>query len=153
MSTPGRRILVLYHSSSGNTRRAAELVAQGAFGVEGVSVETIPADTYDPDILERMDGIAVGSPDFFSYVAGEVKCFFDRAYRDTRVDGKPFVAFGTHGGGGKVVEVLEKLSTSVGLVRVCPGVIVKGRPGPEDEERLRELGRALGMRLLKGSEE
>ncbi len=153
MSTPGRRILVLYHSSSGNTRRAAELVAQGAFGVEGVSVETVPADMFDPDILDRMDGIALGSPDFFSYVSGEVKCFFDRVYRDTRVDGKPFVAFGTHGGGGKVVKVLERLSTSVGLVRICPGVLVKGQPGTKDEARLRDLGRALGLRLSKGSEE
>ncbi len=118
-----------------------------------MSVETVPADTFDPDILDRIDGIAVGSPDYFSYVAGEVKCFFDRVYRDTRVDGKPFVAFGTHDGGGKVLEVLERLSMSVGLVRIFPGVLVKGRPGPKDEERLRALGHALGLRLSKGSDE
>ncbi len=60
------------------------------------------------------DGVAIGTPDYFSYVAGTVKTFFDDIYlwdqSGKPVKGKPAVLFFSCGGGGKVRQPFESLA-------------------------------------------
>ena len=70
-----KTILVVYHSQEkGNTHRMAELVAQGCREVEGVDVRMINVNEQrvDMDAAEQADAYALGSPDYFSYVAGNL---------------------------------------------------------------------------------
>lgn len=94
------KILVIYHSQSGNTKAAAELVAKGAQSVEGADVKIKQALKTTSDDLLNCDAIAVGSPDYFGYMAGGLKDFFDRTYYPTQgqVTDKPCAIFVTHGG-------------------------------------------------------
>jgi len=139
------RILVVYHSQSGNTKAAAEAVARGASAVEGTEVEIkggLEAATED---LLNCDGIAVGTPDYFSYMAGGLKDFFDRTYYPTQgqVTDKPCAIFVTHGGGGKAVESVKSICGSFKFRIVGEPVLVKNRPEGEAENQLLELGKAL----------
>ncbi len=136
-------IYVIYHSDTGNTHRLAELVAEGARSVSGTEVRLVNAAELDLAEAARADGYAIGSPDYFSYVAGQVKTFFDKVLYDERFKGKPYVGFGTHGGGAKVLECIERLAKAVGLKRAAPGLQVKGRPADADAPQARALGRAL----------
>ena len=66
-----------------------------------------------------MDAVAVGSPDYYSYIAGGVKMFFDDWYiakgkDDTGLLDKPVAVFYSHGGGGKVRAPLEQLCAKLG---------------------------------------
>ena len=75
-----KRILIVYHSQEkGNTRKMAELVAAGCRQVKGVEVELV--NTNDTrvslDAAEAADAYALGSPDYYSYMAGGLKMFFD----------------------------------------------------------------------------
>jgi len=47
------------------------------------------------------DAIAIGTSEYFSYMAGGVKDFFDRCFYPTqgKVTGKPCAIFVTHSGG------------------------------------------------------
>ena len=60
------------------------------------------------------DGIGLGTPDYYSYVAGTIKTFFDDLWLWDRagepVKGKPAALFFSHGGGGRVRERLEFFS-------------------------------------------
>ena len=76
-----------------------------------------------------------------------MKAFFDKILYDERFHGKRYVGFGTHGGGAKVLGVLEKLAESCKLKQVAPGVLVKGAPEGEDVEKGRALGKALAEAL------
>ena len=138
------KILVVYHSDTGNTRRAAELVAEGAAEAEGAEVEMLEAMEADNEAVVAAAGVAVGSPDYYSYMAGQVKVFFDRVFhvRD-RLSGKPCAAFITHGGGGKALDSVVGLCGSVNMELVAEGLSVKGIPSGADEEACRELGRKL----------
>jgi len=60
------------------------------------------------------DGVALGTPDYFSYIAGTIKTFFDDIYlwdkSGESVKGKPAVLFFSHGGGGRGREPFEYLA-------------------------------------------
>ena len=135
-------ICVLFHSDTGNTQALAEQVAEGA-KTAGAKVTLMPAANLDMDALAAADALAIGSPDYFSYAAGSIKTFFDRAYSDKRFVDKPCVCFGTHGGGAKVLDVLEKLAKACNLRQAAPGLLVQGKPKPADADKAKALGAAL----------
>ena len=139
------KILIVYHSQSGNTKAAAEAVAQGAEQVSGSQViikEGLHATVED---LLSCDAIAVGTPDYFSYMAGGLKDFFDRTYYPTQgsVTDKPCGIFVTHGGGGKAVESVKKICTTFKFNIISSPVLVKGRPNSEARAALANLGKIL----------
>jgi len=138
-------VLVIYHSGGGNTRKLAECVAEGARSAAGAKVTVVPAAEVDYDAAADADGLAIGSPDYFSYVAGAVKTFFDTVLYDERFKGKPCATFGTHGGGAKVLGVLDHLVGAVKLAPVGAGVLVKGAPDAAGAD----AGRALGKKLAE----
>ena len=145
-----KRILIVYHSQEkGNTRKMAELVAKGCRSVGGVEVELVNVNESRVDVAaaERADGYALGSPDYFTYMAGGLKQFFDdlclASWAGRKVKGKPYVAFLTHGGGGGAIESVEKLAKAMELVQVAPSVVSKGAPAGALVEKSVELGKAL----------
>ena len=56
------KILILYHSASGNTAKMAALVAEGAAAVPGMDVRLREVDVATADDVVWCDGLAVGSP-------------------------------------------------------------------------------------------
>ena len=152
-----KKILVVYHSQEkGNTHRMAELVARGCGQVEGVSVELINVNETRAtmDAAESADGYALGSPDYFNYVAGNLKQFFDDILLADRqgknTTKKPCVAFLTHGGGGLAIDSLEQLAKSCKLSQVAPSVVCKGAPETEtDVAAAIELGRKLAEHVAE----
>jgi NAD(P)H dehydrogenase (quinone) len=151
-----KKILIVYHSQQhGNTRQMAELVAQGCRQVEGVDVRLINVNEsrVDMDALEAADGLALGSPDYFSYMAGGLKQFFDDAllgsYKGKMTMGKPYVAFLTHGGGGSAIESIQRLARSLKYREVAPPVLSKRAPEGESAALAVELGQALAAAVVK----
>ncbi len=148
------KILVVYHSQQrGNTRKMAELVAEGCRQVEGVEVEMVSVneERVDMDAAEAADAYALGSPDYFSYVAGGLKQFFDDIYIANQagrgVAGKPCVLFLTHGGGGRAIDSLEKLAKAMKLEPVAPSLSCQGAPSGEAAEQAVALGKALAQEI------
>ncbi|MGQ9662205.1 MAG: flavodoxin family protein [Kiritimatiellia bacterium] len=139
-------VLIVYHSLSGNTKAAAEAVADGArkAGAKVVLKDGLEAGTED---LLGCDALAVGSPDYFSYMAGAVKDFFDRTFYPTQgqVTGKPCGIFVTHGGGGKAVESLKRICTSFKFNLISAPVLVENRPNQAAIEKLKALGKMLAQ--------
>lgn len=144
------KVLIVYYSLGGNTKFAAEAVAEGCRekGAEVVLKTGTEADEKD---LLKCDGIAIGTPDYFSYMAGGLKAFFDRTYYPTqgRVAGKPYVGFVTHGGGGKAITSIESICSFFKFRKVAEPVLVKNRPSENNIIRLKELGYALVASIKK----
>ncbi len=150
-------ILVVYHSQEkGNTRRMAELVAEGCGQVSDIEVQAVNVneERVDMEAAEAADGYALGSPDYFTYMAGGLKQFFDDLclanWAGKKVTEKPYVAFLTHGGGGGAIESIEKLAKSMKLVKVADSVVCKGAPEGADAEASVALGRALAEHMAGG---
>src|SRR4030042_2234874 len=102
------KIIVIYHSEQfGNTKALAEALAEGAREA-GAQVELINTNERRVTLEEFLaaDAVALGTPDYFSYLAGTIKTFIDDLYlwdqSGKKGKGKPAAFFFSHGGGGKV---------------------------------------------------
>ncbi|HIE03403.1 MAG TPA: flavodoxin [Candidatus Latescibacteria bacterium] len=143
------KVLIVYHSQGGNTEAAARAVAEGVRS-EGAEAVVKRAAEAGVDDLLSCDAVCFGTPDYFSYMAGMLKDFFDRTFYPTqgKVDDVPCGIFVTHGGGGSAWESVDRTCRSFRLRRVADPVLVRGKPDEEAEGRLRELGSALAKAAL-----
>ncbi len=140
------RVLVVYHSLGGNTRKMAEAVADGARSVAGTEVTVKTGLEAGIDDLLACDAIALGSPDYFGYMAGGLKDFLDRTYYPSqgKVAGKPAVAFGSAGGPSDVI--LRCLDSALGWFKfrkVADDVGASGGVAAGVIVECKELGRKL----------
>lgn len=94
------KILVLYHSNSGNTEKMAHLVAAGARSVPGMEVRTRSVTEATPEDVTWCDGIACGSPTNMGLISWQMKQFWDDTMRSSwmKIDGKLACAFSSSGG-------------------------------------------------------
>jgi len=148
-----KKVMVIYHSQqSGNTKKMAELVGEGA-KASGAEVELINVNENRADMarVEKADGLALGTPDYFSYMAGGMKQFFDDALIADRagrkIKGKPCVIFVTHGGGGVASESMERLAKSLEFKQIGKPLLSRGAPSGELIEQSKALGKALAEAL------
>lgn len=142
------KILVLYHSQSGRTARLAREVAEGVSAVDGVELALKTAAQAGLDDLLACHGLAIGSPEYFGYMAGAVKDFFDRTYELARgrkeVFKKPYVVFVSAGNDGSgALGHIERIALGFQLKKVQEPVIAVGEITPEHLERCRLLGQTL----------
>ena len=149
-----KKIIIVYHSQeAGNTKAMAELVAEGCRQVPNVQVSMVNTNEsrVNMDEVAAADGLALGSPDYFSYVAGGLKQFFDDAllaiWAGKPIKGKPYVGFVTHGGGGSAIKSLESLAKSCELEKVAESVLSRGKPSGDAAQAAKALGRQLALKL------
>jgi multimeric flavodoxin WrbA len=145
------KVLIVYHSMSGNTEAAAKAVEKGARQVEGVEVVLKKALEATVEDLLECDAIAIGTPDYFSYMAGALKDFFDRTFYPThgKVNDKPYFAFVTHGGGGRALDSVERIANAFNFKKAVEPVLVQGRPDEKAEAKLMDAGKKLAE-IAKG---
>jgi NAD(P)H dehydrogenase (quinone) len=92
------KILILYFSKSGNTKKLAQAVQNGVRDA-GASCELRPVHAVRIAALEKYDGIILGSPTYYGQMAAEMKKFIDQSVRlHGRLSGKVGGAFTTAGG-------------------------------------------------------
>jgi NAD(P)H dehydrogenase (quinone) len=73
------RILIAYHSETGNTEAFAKAVRQGAASVGGVEVVIRKTADAGAEEVVRADGILLGAPVYWSSLSAEAKRFLDRS--------------------------------------------------------------------------
>lgn len=101
------KVLVLYDTASGNTRKMAEQVVKGAECVPGTEVRLKSVDEATADDILWCDGIAVGSPTNMGTLSWRMKRWWDEVGGSVwgKVDGKIGCAFSSSGGWGGGAEL------------------------------------------------
>lgn len=142
------RILVVYHSQTGNTQTMAESVANGANSIEDVDVVLKKAEEATLEDLLGCDGLALGSPEYFGYMAGMIKDFFDRTYNDAREQSKifkkPYVVFISAGNDGRgALKSIERICTGYQFKKVYDPVVARGEIDLNVLTKCKELGKII----------
>jgi NAD(P)H dehydrogenase (quinone) len=121
------KIFILYDSKSGNTKKMAGLVSQGALSVSETEVRFRSVAEASVDDLLWCDGIAVGSPTYVGLVSGPMKLWWDNAVKGAwgKVDGKIGCAFASSGGRGGGAELVCQ---SIATILLNFGMFVFGIP-------------------------
>jgi len=158
------KVLVTYHSVSGNTERMAEAVVDGAKMVPGTQVVLKRVGQVTADDLFSADAVIVGSPVYWSNMSGEVKTFFDNwqfkfgVFPEFKMKNKVGAAFATGGqiSSGKEVTMLTILAAMLGnqMIVVSAGgafgasATTEGDSPGIDKKELADA-RALGQRVAE----
>jgi NAD(P)H dehydrogenase (quinone) len=116
------KVLVTYHSLSGNTERMAEAVVNGVKSVSDAEALLKRVGKVTADDLFSADAVVVGSPVYWSNMSGEVKTFFDNwqfkfgVFPEFKMKNKIGAAFATGGqvSSGKEVTMLTILAAMLG---------------------------------------
>jgi flavorubredoxin len=140
-----KKILVVYHSQTGNTEAMAKAIADGAKAA-GATVSLKKAGSADVSDLLDCDAVVIGTPNYFSYMAGMVKDFFDRVWATVRgqMENKPYAVFGSYGGGGlPAIESVEKICDGLGMKKMFDSLGVVRQPTRENLKVCKELGKKL----------
>ena len=149
------KILIVYHSQSGNTRKMAEKAAEGARSIEDVAVFLKMASEATLEDLLACDGLVIGSPEYFGYMAGMVKDFFDRTYNEARhrkeIFKKPYAVFISAGNDGTgALNHIERICLGYQFKKVLAPVIAKGEIDGAILAQCEELGKTIAAGCREG---
>lgn len=102
-----KKILILYHSNSGNTKAMAQLIANGAGASKQAEIKIKSIEQASDDDIFWCDGLAVGCPTNLGTLSWPMKKFWDDHSRNLwgKIDGKIACAFSsaaTYGGGSEL---------------------------------------------------
>lgn len=148
-----KRLLVVYHTQSGNTGRLAEAVVRGARRV--AEAETVVKRAFDAgvDDLLACDALLLGTPENFGYMSGALKDFFDRTYYpcEGKLTALPYAVFVSAGNDGTgAVREIERIARGYGWKAVADAVIVRKLVTDDALVQCEELGEAIASGLALG---
>jgi flavorubredoxin len=141
------KVLIIYHSLSGNTEKMANAVREGAASA-GATVNLKKAADADADDMLDCDAVVMGTASYFGYEAGMMKDYFDRTFFTLKgkVDNKPYGVFGSYGGGGEVaIDSLAKLCETLGLKRAADNVGAQREPSSDALQQCKALGAKMAV--------
>ena len=152
------KVLVLYYSKGGNTRKLAEAIAEGANQVDGIEAVLRHTRDVTKNDFVSAGGLIVGSPVYFGTMAAQLKQVLDEFVGVRRkMENKVGAAFATAGdaSGGK-----ETTMMSIIQALLIYGMIIVGDPfsatghygtacvGAPEADSL-DNGRKLGRRVAE----
>lgn len=151
--TPPKRLLVVFHSQSGNTETLAHAVVRGARRETGVEVDLRRAFDAGVSDLLACDGLLLGTPENFGYMSGALKDFFDRTYYpcEGHLQGLPYAVFVSAGNDGSgAVREIDRIARGYGWRRMAEPLIVRGAIQDAACAEAEGLGEAFASALAMG---
>jgi NAD(P)H dehydrogenase (quinone) len=117
------KVLVVYYSKSGNTKKMAEMIAE-SIKKEGIEAALKDVSDVKVDELLEYDAIIIGSPTYYGTMAAEIKKLFDQSVKfHGKLDGKIGGAFASSANiaGGNETTILDILNAML-----IHGMIIQG---------------------------
>lgn len=136
---------VIYWSQTGNTQKAAELIAKG-IEEAGKNAEVVELGNISVDDLKDEQVIIFGSPaqGAEELEDSQVEPFVQSL--EGKIQGKKVALFGTWGWGeGEYLNELEERIKSYGGELVAPSVSVMESPEGDDEQKFIDFGKLIAQ--------
>lgn len=153
-STRPHLLLIYAGHAGGRTHAMVEAVKQGVAGAgEDVELRALPALEAGLDDLLWAQGLLIGTPEHFGYMAGAIKDFFDRTFYPAqgRVDALPYAIFVSAGNDGTgAVSSIERIALGYRWKRCAEPLIVLGELSDAERHRCAELGQTVAAGLALG---
>ena len=158
------RILVAYHSESGNTEKMAAAIARGAQSVEGAAAVVKRVNEVRKEDLAACDAVALGSPVHMGDAAWQVRQAISRwamefGFWESRALGNKAAAVfatGAAPSNGKELTMMSLSAglTQLGMVLVTPygslgASATTSKPDPGVDEAELKIAETLGRRLAE----
>ncbi|MFH1958457.1 MAG: flavodoxin domain-containing protein [bacterium] len=147
------RVIVIYYSRSGNTKKMAELVGKGVV-TAGAECEVKEVGKVKASDLLNYDGIIIGSPTYYGGMASEIKKLLDESVSlHGGLEGRVGGAFSSAAniGGGNETTILDIINAMLIHGMVIQGTHTGDHYGPvsigHPDSRVEKQCVALGKRV------
>jgi len=150
-------VLVAYDTKYGNTKNAAEAIAQGLQATREIRATVVSIKDVDVKAVPTFDAFLVGSPNHIGGPTGTFKGFIKRLGK-LKLQGKRVAVFDTYIGDQfekamkKMEEHIRKKAPSLTLVTPGLSIEVAGMKGPIVDGELpkcQEFGKRFAAQLRK----
>lgn len=153
-SSRPRLLLIHAGHAGGRTHAMVDAVKQGvADAGEDIELRVLPALAAGVDDLLWANGLLIGTPEHFGYMAGAIKDFFDRTFYPAqgRVEALPYAIFVSAGNDGSgAVTSIERIASGYRWKQCAEPLVVKGDLSAADLQRCCELGQTFAAGLALG---
>lgn len=139
------RFLIVYNSTTGNTKALADAIAEGA---RSLKLDTDVVDAFDvkPEDILAADATGFGVPTFNYHAARPIlKLLDDLEGKD--VKGKLAIVFGSYGWSGQGAPVVAERLRQMGFRVLDPVIRVKHKPSDNELDGCQLLGKDVAMHL------
>ena len=148
-----KKLLILFHSQSGNTRQLAKAVLEGAKQEPDIECRYKTAAEGTLEDLLWADGLLFGTPENFGYMSGMLKDFFDRTFypAEPYAINLPYAVFISAGNDGTGAErEIDRIANGYPLRKVAETLICRGEVSAEHLQQAEELGASMAAGLALG---
>ena len=141
------KVVVVYLSTSGNTKAMADAIVEGAVSrnVDAVSMNFHEANIED---LKSADAIAVGSSTFHYKMLPPMEKFIESLSK-LNAKGKVGAAFGSYGWSGEAPVMIAEKMRALGMNVIDPVLRIQYAPAEKDLEECKRLGKDLANKVKK----
>jgi len=150
-----KRLLIIHGGhAGGRTHRLVAAVHGGVQAGDGsIEVRKLPALEAGVDDLLWAQGLLIGTPEHFGYMAGAVKDFMDRTFYpvEGKVDALPYAVFVSAGNDGLgAVTSIERIALGYKWKKIAEPIIVRGDITQAHLQQCAELGQTMAAGLTLG---
>lgn len=114
------KLAVIYDSKSGNTKKAAEWIAEGMSALSGIEVRSFHFQSLDEAFVKEAKGVVIGSPSYLAIMTPELHGWLLSSGGKLQLGGKMGGAFATeqftHGGGTLVIQSILNMEMENGML-------------------------------------
>jgi len=150
------KVIVVYESKYGNTKRVAKTIMEGVREVQGAKTVVNELKEVDLNKIAEYDVILIGSPNHYGGPTKSVSEFIDKLEK-LNLDGRHFAVFDTYLGKGFFEKAAKRMEKRInekvpGLKQIAPmlSIAVQGSMGPIVEGELpkcKEFGKKIATQL------
>ena len=143
------KLLILYYSRTGNTKKMAKAVAEGAKTIPNVDVKLKYYAT--PGELAEADAIILGTPTYHHDTTLDMKNLLEEAaVREINLKDKIGATFGSYGWSGEAPDLLlEIMKNRFKMKTIQPSLRIRYTPDEKGLEECRKLGKNVAEKIAK----
>lgn len=119
------KLSIIYDSKTGNTKQAAEWIADGMNSVPGANAKAFSIHEVDETFVRESDGVVIGSPSYAANMTPDMRTWLLESAIKLGLSGKLGGAFATvqytHGGGELVIQSILTTELVYGMLCYSSG--------------------------------
>ena len=144
------KLVVIYLSTSGNTKKMADAIAEGARS-RNVDAETVNFHEARIEVIKAADAIAIGSSTFYYKMLPPMEKFIE-SLEKAKVADKVGAAFGSYGWSGEAPVMIAEKMRALGMKVIDPVLRIQYEPAEKDLEECKRLGKDIAAKVKKTAE-
>ncbi len=141
------KVVVVYLSTSGNTKAMADAIAEGARS-RNLDAKAVNFHEVRVEELKDADAIAIGSSTFYYKMLPPMEKFLE-SLEKAKINAKVGAAFGSYGWSGEAPVMIAEKMRKLGMEVIDPVLRIQYQPVEKDLEECKRLGKDIANKVKK----